>query len=183
MKLNKKIEMYKPYNEQEAQDKEYFLKWLSSFDNLLTRENEFAHFSSSAFVVNKDRTKALVVYHNIYDAWLYPGGHADGEEDLLKVAITEVEEETGLIAKPVMEEIYGIQACPTKGHIKNGKYVSSHTHLDVIYLLEADDSLPLRIKEDENRGIKWIPINESYNNDIVDFIRPINKKLVEKLPD
>ena len=70
--------------------KEYILKWIDTFQDVLTRENEFGHFASSAFVVNKDRTKMLVVYHNIYDAWIFPGGHADGEENLLSVATREV---------------------------------------------------------------------------------------------
>lgn len=181
MEIRNQIEQYIPFNEQEVSDKEYFVEWLNNFDNLLTRENNFAHFSSSAFVVNKDKTKMLVVWHNIYGAWIYPGGHADGEENLLNVAIREVEEETGLKVIPLSDSIYGIQALPTKGHIKINKYISSHTHLDVIYLLEADDKLPLKMKEDENSGVKWIPLSESFNDDIVDFVRPVNEKLVKKL--
>jgi len=181
MKLKKEIEQFNPFNEQEVQDKKYFIKCLETFDNLLTRKNDFAHFSSSAFVVNKDHTKMLVVLHNICGAWIYPGGHADGEENLLNVAMREVEEETGLIVKPLMDKIYAIQALPVEGHIKRGKYVSSHTHLDVIYLFEADDTISLKIKEDENSGIKWIPLSECSNENIMAFTRPVNKKLAEKL--
>ena len=75
------------------------LHFINTFNNVLTRDNIFSHFSASAFIVNKERTKTLVVYHLINDGWIYPGGHADGEEDLLSVAIREVEEETGLKAK------------------------------------------------------------------------------------
>ena len=52
--LKEQIKEYTPFNEQETKDKEYFLKWLEEYDNLLTRDNEFAHFSASAFVVNKE---------------------------------------------------------------------------------------------------------------------------------
>ena len=93
MNLRKEITNYVPFDEEEVQIKEYILKWIDTFDDVLTRNNEFGHFASSAFVVNKDRTKMLVVYHNIYDAWIFPGGHADGEADLLSVAVREVEEE------------------------------------------------------------------------------------------
>ena len=48
MKLKKQIKQYKPFNEQEMADKEYFIKWLNSFDDLLSRKNDFAHLSSSA---------------------------------------------------------------------------------------------------------------------------------------
>ena len=63
----------------------------------------------------------LVVYHNIYDAWIFPGGHADGEENLLSVAIREVEEETGQKAKVLDDSIFAISASPIVGHIKRRK--------------------------------------------------------------
>ncbi len=83
MNLREQIESYVPFDETEEKIKKYLLNWINTFNDVLTRENEFGHFASSAFVVNKDRTKMLVVYHNIYDAWIFPGGHADGEENLL----------------------------------------------------------------------------------------------------
>ena len=181
MNLKEKIESYKPFNEQEENDKEQMLKFINNFDDVLTRNNTFGHFSSSAFVVNKERSKMVVVYHNIYDAWIYPGGHADGEDDLLSVAVREVEEETGLKVKILDNNIYGIQSLPVKGHVKRGKYVSAHTHFDAVYLLEADDTIPLVFREDESKGAKWIPFEEAYNETMCDFIRPIHKKLDKKL--
>lgn len=71
MSLKEQIEKYQPFDETEERIKEYQLNWINTFDDVLTRENEFGHFASSAFVVNKDRTKMLVVYHNIYDAWIF----------------------------------------------------------------------------------------------------------------
>ena len=67
------IENFKPINKQETRDKEVILEYLSYFDNLLTRENNFAHFTSSAFIVNQDYTKVLMAYHNIYKsyAWIW----------------------------------------------------------------------------------------------------------------
>ena len=183
MNLREQIENYIPYNEQEIVDKEYCLKFIDSFDDVLTRDNSFGHFSASAFVVNKDRTKMLVVYHIINDGWIYPGGHADGEKDLLSVAIREIEEETGLKANVLDDNIFSIQAAPTKGHIKRGKYVSSHIHFDVVYLLEADDEIPLIYKEDESKGVKWVLLENAYNEEMVDFIRPIHKKLIDKLKE
>lgn len=159
------------------------LKFINDYDDVLTRDNTLGHFSASAFVINEERTKMVVVYHIINDGWMYPGGHADGEEDLLSVAIREVEEETGLKAKVVDNNIYSIQSAPVKGHIKRGKYVSAHLHLDVLYIMEADDTIPLVYREDESKGVKWITLEESYNETMCDFIRPIHKKLVKKLSD
>lgn len=181
MNLKEKIEKYIPYDEQEERDKEQYLEHIDKFDDVLTRNNVLGHFSSSAFVVNKEKTKMLVVYHIINDGWIYPGGHADGEEDLLSVAIREVEEETGLKAKVLDENIYSIQSAPVKGHIKRGKYVSAHLHLDVVYLMEADDKIPLVYKDDESKGVKWVSFKEATDETMCDFIRPIHKKLIKKL--
>jgi len=181
MVLREEIEKYVPYNEQEKEDKKYFLKFIDTFDDVLTRDNIFGHFSASSFVVNKDRNKMLVVKHNIYNKWIYPGGHADGEEDLLSVALREVEEETGLKAKVLDKNIFGINANASNTHIKRGKIVPSHIHYDVIYLFEADENLPLVYREDESSGVKWIPFDEAYNEEIVDFIRPVHKKIIDKL--
>ena len=183
MNLKEKIENYVPYNEQEENDKDQMLEFINTFDDVLTRNNIFGHFSASAFVVNKDRTKMVVVYHLINDGWIYPGGHADGEEDLLSVAVREVEEETGLKVKVLDNNIYAIQTAPVKGHIKRGKYVSAHIHLDVVYIMEADDTIPLVYREDESKGVKWIPFSEADDESMCDFIRPIHKKLVKKLSD
>ena len=181
MNLKEELEKYIPYNEQEERDKEQMIEFINNFDDVLTRNNNFGHFSASAFVVNNDRNKMVVVYHNIYDGWIYPGGHADGEEDLLSVAVREVEEETGLKVKVLNNDIFGIQSLPVMGHIKRGKYVSAHTHYDVVYLLEADDNIPLVYREDESKGVKWISFDEADNETMCDFIRPIHRKLVKKL--
>lgn len=181
MNLRQKIENYIPFNEQEERDKDQFLNFIDTFDDVLTRDNIFGHFSASAFVINKERNKMVVVYHIINDGWIYPGGHADGEEDFLSVAVREVEEETGLKVKVLDENIYAIQSAPVKGHIKRGKYVSSHLHFDVLYIMEADDKIPLIYREDESKGVKWIPFEEADNKTMCDFIRPIHKKLIKKL--
>jgi|LSQX01.3.fsa_nt_gb 8-oxo-dGTP pyrophosphatase MutT (NUDIX family) len=182
MKLKDQLEQYIPFDEQEAKDKEYFLEWLNTFQDVLTRENVFGHFSSSAFVINKERSKALMVYHNIFDSWIYPGGHADGEENLIEVAIKEVEEETGVkVIRPIIDGIYAIQSSPIKGHFKRGTYIPSHIHLDVTFLFEADDNIPLIIKEDENRDVVWMAVEECIKNSNIDFMKPVYDKIVKRM--
>ena len=181
MTIKEQIQNYTPFDEQEETDKAYFLKFIDTFDDVLTRNNIFGHLTSSAFVINKEKTKMLVVYHNIFDGWIYPGGHADGEEDLLSVAIREVNEETGLKTKVLDQNIFAIQVNPVLSHIKNKKFISAHTHLDVIYLLQADENTPLIYKEAESKGVKWIELKEATDDSMVDFVRPIHKKLIKKL--
>lgn len=181
MLLKEQIENYVPYDEQEEMDKSQMLAFIDQYDDVLTRNNIFGHFSASAFVVNKDRTKMVVVYHIINDGWICPGGHADGEEDLLSVAVREVEEETGLKVKVLDNNIYAIQSGPVNGHIKRGKYVSAHLHFDVLYIMEADDTIPLVFRDDESKGVKWISFEEADNETMCDYIRPIHRKLIKKL--
>ena len=155
------IKNYKPYNEQEAKDKDLILKCINLHDDILTRENTIAHITSSGYIVNKSRTKVLMIYHNIYKSWAWTGGHADGDSDLLHVAIKEAKEETGLKnVTPVMTNILGLDVLNVNGHIKKGKYVSSHLHLSVAYLLEANEEDKLIVNEEETSGVKWLPINE-----------------------
>ena len=161
MELREKIEKYVPYNEQEEKDKNTILKYMDTFEDTLTRNNEFGHFTASAWVVNKERTKVLMIYHNIYKSWAWTGGHADGESDLLSVAVREVKEETGVENVKVLDDdIFSLEIVCVNGHIKRGKYVSSHVHLNLTFLLEVDENETLRIKEDENSGVKWVPIDE-----------------------
>ncbi len=180
-KLIKQFEAYSTFNEQEEKDKEFFLRALKTFDYVLSRENVLLHFCSSAFVVNKKHTKMLVVNHNIFGGWIYPGGHADGNEDFLYIATKELLEETGINAKLLYPKFFSIQSLPIAGHIKNGKYVSGHIHMDVCFLFEADETDETKIKPDENKAIKWIDFKDADNESIVPFIRPIHRKLIEKL--
>lgn len=182
MNLKQQIEAYKPFNEQEEKDKEVMLKYLDTFNNLLTRKNEFAHFTASNWIVNKERTKVLMAYHNIYKSFAWTGGHADGEEDLLKVALKEAEEETGLQNLKVLSSgIFGLQILTVDGHIKRGKYISSHLHLDCCFLLEADEHEKVRIKEDENSEVKWIKIEDAVKITKEAKMISIYNKLNEKI--
>ena len=182
MNLKEQIEKYIPYNEQEVSDKELMLEYINTFDDVLTRENKMCHFTASNWIINKDRTKVLMIYHNIYKSWAWTGGHADGDSDLLHVALKEAEEETGLNnLKLLIDGIFGLQILTVDSHIKRGKYVSSHLHLDCCFLFEANEEDELKIKEDENSGVKWINIDEATKITNEEKMRPIYEKLNSKI--
>ncbi len=157
--------------------------YLNDFDDTLTRQNEYGHFTSSAFVLNKQRTKILMIYHKIYNSWTWVGGHSDGDSDLLYVAIKEAKEETGIKnVVPIFNNIYSIEIINVNGHEKKGKYVGSHVHLNVTYLLEADENEEIHIKEDENSGVKWVPINEILNTTSEQWVRDrVYAKIIDKM--
>lgn len=159
-KLISQIQAYEPYNEQERVDKEVTLDYMRNNEDIFLRTNLKAHMTASAWIVNKDRTHVLMIYHNIYDSWAWTGGHADGDQDLLAVAVREAKEETGVDAFPVSEDIYSIELLNVHGHIKRGAYVPCHMHINVTYLLEADDSIPVRAKTDENKAVQWFDLDQ-----------------------
>ena len=182
MSLAKDIEKYIPVNEQEENDKKIILDFLKKNPDCLTRENEIAHFTTSIWTVNKERTKTLMVYHNIYDSWSWIGGHADGEEDLAFVALRELKEETGVEnASLVSKDIFSLEVLTVDGHEKKGKYVSSHLHLNITYIAEADEDQMLVENKEENKGVKWFAFEEALKASSEPwFVERIYKKLIEK---
>ena len=180
--LISQIEAYIPYNEQEVRDKAQILAFLRSGAELITRDNPVAHMTASAWVVSPDRKQVIMVYHNLYRSWSWMGGHADGDWDLLRVAKKEVMEECGLEELTVVSpDIFSLEILCVDGHEKREQYLSSHLHLNVTYLFEADPALPLRIKPDENSGVAWVAaedVPEKTNE--VWFRERIYSKLCEK---
>lgn len=176
------IRNYVPYNEQEKKDKEVILYCTEVFQDVLTRNNDVAHITSSAFAVNKAHDKVLMVYHNIYNSWSWIGGHADGEEDLLAVAMKELREETGVNnISPISSDIFSLEVLTVFGHTKRGNYVSPHLHLSVAFLIEVDDNDSLIVKKDENSGVKWIPIDEINIHSTEHHMHKVYEKLVSKI--
>ena len=183
MILLKQLAAFVPFNEQEARDRELLLDCLGREPEVLTRKNPLAHFTASAWVVNPAHTRVLMAYHNIYRSWSWLGGHADGESDLLAVALREVREESGIrSARPMSRDIFSVEALTVDGHEKRGAYVSSHLHLNVTYLLEADEEEALSIKPDENSGVRWFTLEESETVPSEPwFCARVYRKLNEKL--
>ena len=107
IRLEEQLKQYRPWNEQEKEDKKELLRVLTQ-PGIFLRENRTAHMTASAWVVNPAGDKVLMVYHNIYHSWSWMGGHADGETDLLSVAVREVKEESGIShVRPLSNDISG----------------------------------------------------------------------------
>ncbi len=153
------IRAYVPQSEAEAADKEQILYYVNSYpDTILFRENKAAHITASGFVVSPDGEWVLMAHHNIYKVWAWTGGHADGEADLLSVALREAREETGAEhIMPLSISIASLEILPVWGHVKRGAYVPPHLHLNVSYLLTADRDGELKVREGENTKVAWLP--------------------------
>lgn len=140
--------------------------------------------TGSSMIFNRERDKVLMVYHNIYRSWSWTGGHADGEEDMLFVARKEAKEETGVKTLKVLGKnaddgfLSAVDVLPVWGHVKKGRYVTSHLHLNFSYLFEAEEKDILRIKEDENSQVAWLPVSELKTKVTEPDMIPVYKKLI-----
>jgi 8-oxo-dGTP pyrophosphatase MutT (NUDIX family) len=118
------------------------------------------HFTGSALVTNPGRTRVLLIRHGTLQRWMQFGGHADGEGDLAKVALREVTEESGFppsaftLQPGILDlDIHPIPANPSKAE-------PAHSHFDVRYLLELDDTLPLP-PNPEGLTLRWLRLDEA----------------------
>lgn len=183
MKIVEEIKKYRPCNAQEQRDQALILDFLEKNGDAFLRSNLLAHMTASSWIVNPERTKTLMVYHNLYDSWSWTGGHADGETDLLSVALREAREETGIEhVRPLSPEIFSQEVLTVDGHEKRGEYVPSHLHMNVTYLLEAEESDTLHICREENSGVAWFTLEEALKASTEPwFVERIYKKLNNKL--
>lgn len=181
MNISEQIKAYTPCCEQEEQDKEVMLTFLTKNDDAFLRSNPVAHMTASAWVLSPDRTRVVMVYHNIYHSWSWVGGHADGDTDLIAVAMRETQEETGIRELELLENgIFSLENLAVDGHMKNGAYVPSHIHMNVTYLFRAKDDI-LRCKRDENSGVQWMTPQEALASSTEPWmVEHVYRKLMQK---
>jgi len=122
------------------------------------------HVTGSAWVVNPARSHALLLHHRKHDQWFQPGGHADGDADILRVALRETAEETGL--DPSQVALLGPGLFDVDIHtIPAGPAGPRHRHIDIRFLVEIDDRLAIP-GNDESHQVLWVPLHQvaRYNN-------------------
>lgn len=116
------------------------------------------HVTASSWVVSPDREKILLLHHRKYGHWFQPGGHADGDADVLRVALKECSEETGLdpsqihLVAPSIFDV-DLHDVPRVGQVQ------AHGHIDIRFLVEIDDRLTIP-GNNESHEVKWFSLYE-----------------------
>ncbi|MEX2495955.1 MAG: NUDIX hydrolase [Woeseia sp.] len=122
------------------------------------------HVTGSAWVVSPDRSHVLMLHHRKLDQWFQPGGHADGDADILRVALRETAEESGIEVAQVellSDAIFDVDIHWTPATAD----APEHEHIDIRFLVEIDDGLPIP-GNDESHEIGWVGLHEAvrFNN-------------------
>lgn len=154
--LLSQLQLYRPYADADRAAFQEILDFVSNNPGCFDRTLLAGHITGSSWIVNPDRTKALLTHHAKLGMWLQMGGHCDGDSDVLAVACKEAVEESGLaLVRVVNDSIFDLDVHPIPAH----NDIPAHRHYDVRYLLEADDSLPLIVSA-ESKEIRWVNNSE-----------------------
>ena len=179
------IVRFSPKDGREERERAMILDLIAQYgDRILSRESDFAHMTASSIIVSSDRKRTLMAFHRIYNSWAWTGGHADGESDFEAIARREAQEETGITnLRRLGNGPASLEILPVWAHVKRGRHVGSHLHLNVSYLFEADESLPLRVAEDENSAVGWIEVDSLCEKVTEQPMIPIYQRLLDRAND
>lgn len=136
-------------------------KFVARFLDLLKNPRAYhrdhlpGHLTGSAWIIDKSKQYALLVHHAKLQRWLQPGGHADGDENIIAVARKEAEEETGLKNLILLNPLFDIDIHP----IPERKDFPKHDHYDIRCLFMADKNETIEVSE-ESHAVEWIPLTE-----------------------
>ena len=146
------LNLYEPATADEIAYKKHMLDFVISNPDCFERTRATGHLTASAWLLSKDRQKALLMHHSKLNIWVQPGGHCDGESNVLAVAIKEAQEESGIIEiAPLMHTIFDIDI-----HlIPEYKKIPAHYHYDIRFLLGATSDQSC-IKNHESKELRWI---------------------------
>lgn len=138
------------------------LRFVPQFLELLQSPRSFhrdhlpGHITASAWIVDENKTHTLLVHHAKLNKWLQPGGHADGDENVLNVATREVNEETGVTNLTLfVPGIFDLDIHP----IPARKDFPEHLHYDIRFAFTVSQQEKLKIS-DESHDLKWVNLRE-----------------------
>lgn len=155
--LKQLLLQYEPYDTQEVEYKKIIMKFLEEYIDAFERSLEVGHITASAWLVNKDNSKALLMHHRKLNIWVQLGGHCDGNTDALAVALKEAQEESGIMdIQPVKTDIFDIDV-----HlIPENKKEKAHYHYDIRFLLQVKSDEDFVVNE-ESHALAWIDKNRN----------------------
>jgi 8-oxo-dGTP pyrophosphatase MutT (NUDIX family) len=146
------LNQYQPWDAQEIVYKTQILDFVKKYPNCFDRELQIGHVTASAFILNQDHTKALLLHHKKLDSWFQLGGHCDGDSDVLRVAIKEAQEESGISEiAPLSLQIFDIDIHT----IPANRHEPEHDHYDIRFLLHVTSDAQV-VQNHESKQLLWV---------------------------
>ncbi|NLG36283.1 MAG: NUDIX hydrolase [Lentisphaerae bacterium] len=131
-----------------------FIEFLSSRPDAFERSLPTGHVTGSAWLVDASGRHVLLTLHKKLNKWIQLGGHADGDNDVFRVAMREAREESGLHSiKPVSSLIFDIDVHSIPARPNE----PAHLHWDIRYALRAAAGEEV-IPSDESHELRWVEI-------------------------
>ena len=183
MALTEQIASFVPADADEAAAKATLLRLIGEYgDAILDRACPAGHITCSGYILSPALDRTLMAYHLIYQSVGWTGGHADGDPDLLGVALREAREETAVTQIwPLTRRILSIDVLPVPPHVKRGVPVAAHLHYNVTFGLIAPTGQAVAAKPDENRDVRWLTPDEVEAQCTEPQMRPIYRKLTARM--
>ncbi len=170
------LESADPTTEEETKALAFIRSFVSDYIQYWSRQTEAGHLTGSAWITNRDKTKAVLLHHKKLDIWVQPGGHIDdSDESLLAAAKREAQEETGIDSLVlVSDQVFDVDV----HKIPARKTESEHWHLDVRFWFIAEDET--LIMSEESNQLQWLTAEQiRQKTDEESVLRMVRKSLIE----
>ena len=159
----------------EARDR--LLALLDGHPDALFRTCRPGHITGSALVVDAGERRILVLFHTKLQRWLQPGGHADGDGDLARVALREATEETGIAGLRVVGSAVDLDI-----HVVDPPAEDAHEHHDVRFLVVAPPGA-VAVGNHESEALRWVARSELEALGVDDGLLRLADRALARLDD
>ena len=176
------LSQFKPADAAETAKRDNLLQDVQNRAEELLFRTVSPHLTASLWIMDSSCTQVLMVHHNIYKSYSWTGGHADGEADLLAVAVREAEEESGVQHLQIpTPQLLALELLPVAPHTRRGEQVAAHQHYCAVFAAFANPQLPLTHRPEENSDARWLPADRLADYVTETAMLPLYAKLTARM--
>jgi len=150
------LDNHQPQDAHEAGMLERIKQFVRQYDNFHSRAQLAGHLTGSAWILDEERTHALLTHHGKFNCWVQLGGHVEDDIDMLSASLREAREESGLEeVRPLSDQIFDVDVHTIPANSKE----PAHFHYDIRFLLTADRSMPFVVSS-ESKALAWVELEK-----------------------
>ncbi|HEX9003054.1 MAG TPA: NUDIX hydrolase [Blastocatellia bacterium] len=173
------LDLHQPADAHEARMLADIKDFVRRYDNFHSRAQLSGHLTGSAWIVDEDRTHALLCYHGKFHCWVQLGGHVEDDPDMLNASLREAREESGLAeVKPLSDGIFDVDVHAIPANPKE----PAHFHYDIRFLFTADRNTPF-IVSNESKDLAWVELEKIAELTSEESVLRMVRKSLGQYPD